>query len=295
MGAAEFHQHLASGTTTVCRAWALTRADGLVLGFTDHDRGFSFDGIEFKADTGLTARALQQSTGLSVDNTQAMGALSDAAIREEDILAGRYDGAEVRAWAVNWADVSQRVLQFRGSLGEITRAGGAFEAELRGLAERLNQVTGRVYQRGCTAVLGDAACGFDLDTPGYCAERAAEAVTGRLVFGFAAAGGQEDRWFERGRLVVQSGAAAGLWGMIKRDRITATGGREIELWEGLGADIAPGDLLRLEPGCDRRAETCRAKFLNFLNFRGFPHIPGEDWLASFPSSQTVNDGGSLGR
>lgn len=295
MGSAELYGHLASGTTTVCRAWALTRTDGVVMGFTDHDRGFSFDGIDFKADTGLTARALQQSTGLSVDNTQAMGALSDAAIREEDILAGRYDGAAVRAWMVNWADVAQRALQFRGTLGEITRAGGGFEAELRGLAEALNQVTGRVYQRGCTAVLGDAACGFAMDSPGYSQDRAAETIEARQVFRFAAAGGQDDRWFERGRLVVQSGAAAGLWGMIKRDRITATGGREIELWESLGADLAPGDMLRLEPGCDKRAETCRAKFLNFQNFRGFPHIPGEDWLASFPSSQTVNDGGSLGR
>ena len=75
---------------------------------------------------------MQQSTGLSVDNTEALGALSDAAIREADIEAGRYDGAEVRAWLVNWADVSARQLQFRGSIGELRRAGGAFEAELRG-------------------------------------------------------------------------------------------------------------------------------------------------------------------
>ena len=293
MGSAELYAHLATGTTTVCRAWAVRRSDGVVLGFTDHDRGFSFDGITFKADTGMTARALQQSTGLSVDNSQAMGALSDAAIREADILAGRYDGAEVTAWLVNWADVGQRVMQFRGSLGEITRAGGAFEAELRGLAEVLNQVQGRVYHRNCGALLGDAGCGFDLETPGYVMERAAEDVTGRQVFRFAAAGGFEDRWFERGRLLVQSGAAAGLLGLVKRDRRLANGGREVELWERLGADVAPGDLLRLEAGCDKRAVTCRAKFNNFLNFRGFPHIPGEDWLASFPSSGTVNDGGSL--
>ena len=70
------------------------------------------------------------------------------------------------------------------------------------------------------------------------------------------------------------------------------GGREVELWQGLGTDPAQGDLVRIEAGCDRRAETCRLKFSNFLNFRGFPHIPGEDWVMSYPVSSARNDGGS---
>ncbi len=161
-----FETHLRSGTTTVCRAWAVTRRDGVTYGFTDHDEALEFEGIAFRADSGLSAGAIQQATGLAVDNTEAVGVLSDAALREEDIQAGRFDGAEVRAWLVNWADVSQRVLKFSGSLGEIKRAGGAFQAELRGLTEALNQPQGRVYQSPCAAVLGDAACAFDLSAPG---------------------------------------------------------------------------------------------------------------------------------
>ncbi len=42
------------------------------------------------------------------------------------------------------------------------------------------------------------------------------------------------------------------------------------------------DLLRLEAGCDKRAVTCRYKFDNFVNFQGFPHIPGDDWLVAGP-------------
>lgn len=295
MGKQELLDHLATGTTTVCRAWAVTRADGTVMGFTDHDRSLRFGGISFKADSGLTAKALQQSTGLSVDNTEAMGALSDAAITEADILAGRYDGAEVQSWLVNWADVRQRMLLFRGTLGEITRAGGAFHAELRGLAERLNQVQGRVYHRHCSAVLGDGQCRFDTSLPGYSAEGPVQAVEGAVVLDFAGLDTFEDRWFERGRLLVQTGAAAGLSGFVKSDRLAADGTRRVELWQRLGADLASGDVVRLEAGCDKRSATCRQKFNNFLNFRGFPHIPGEDWLTSYPSSTTVNDGGSLGR
>lgn len=285
--------HLASGATTLARCFSVVRKDGLVLGFTDHDRDLNFDGITFRADSGLTAKAIQQATGLSVDNSEAFGALRSAAITEADILAGRYDGAEVRAWRVNWADPAVRVLQFRGTLGEIVRSGGAFTAELRGLSEALNQPVGLIYHARCSAVLGDGRCGFDLSQPGYAEERPVEMVQEGRVFRFAAMPGFEDRWFEKGRLVVLDGVAKGLVGSIKNDRATGGGGRAVELWQNLGAAPAPGDMVRIEAGCDRRAETCRLKFNNFMNFRGFPHIPGEDWVLSYPISSGRNDGGSL--
>jgi uncharacterized phage protein (TIGR02218 family) len=283
-------EHLAGGLTTVCRCWAVVRRDGAVFGFTDHDVDLAFEGVTFRADTGMTAAAVSQSTGLAVDNTEALGALSSEAIEEADIRAGRFDGAGVTAWLVNWADVSQRVLQFRGSLGEVTRAGGAFRAELRGLAEALNQPQGRVYQAPCAAVLGDARCTVDLSDPGYFTEVTVEVIEAGKVFLFAEMEGFDDRWFERGRLRVLSGAAAGLVGLVKNDRLSASG-RKIELWEQIRAEVAPGDLVRIEAGCDKRVETCRLKFDNLLNYRGFPAIPGEDWLMAVPSNQAVKDGG----
>lgn len=287
--------HLAGGATTLARAFAVSRKDGIVLGFTDHDRDLAFGGITFRADSGLTAKAVQQATGLSVDNSEAFGALRSDAITEADILAGRYDGAEVTGWLVNWADVSVRALQFRGTLGEIVRSGGAFNAELRGLAEGLNQAQGQIFHGRCSAVLGDARCRFDLDQPGYSEGRPVEAVEDARVFRFASLAGYEDRWFEKGRLRVLSGAAAGLVGTIKNDRLVSGDAREVELWQELGAVPAPGDMVRLEAGCDKRADTCRLKFANFDNFRGFPDIPGEDWLMSYPLSAGANDGGSRRR
>ncbi|MFD0859562.1 DUF2163 domain-containing protein [Roseovarius aquimarinus] len=283
--------HLKSGVTTTCRAWALTRKDGEVLGFTDHDGALVFDGITFRADTGLSAMALQQTTGLSVDNTEAIGALSDASIREEDIEAGRYDGAEIRAWLVNWQDVGQRHLQFRGTIGELRRSGGAFEAELRGLTESLNRPIGRVYQKPCSAVLGDRACGFDMGQPGYATERKPADIEERRVFRFQAFGGFDAGWFKHGRLIVLEGAAKGLHGLIKRDAEDG-GWRIVELWHPIRADVRPEDAVRLEAGCDKRAETCRLKFENLHNFQGFPDIPGDDWSISDPSRSSRLDGGS---
>ncbi len=290
----ELLDHLGQGVTTVCRAWLVTRRDGVKFGFTDHDLDLGFEGHLFRASSGMTARTLQQTTGLAVDNSETLGALSDAAVDEADLIAGRFDGAEVRAWLVNWADAAQRIEQFRGNLGEISRAGGAFKAELRGLTDRLNQPQGRIFQRNCTAVLGDARCKVNLTTPGNFAQTSVVGFDALKRCRFDGLGSFADRWFERGRFIVTSGAAAGLVGVIKFDRLVA-GQRIVDLWHELGAQIAISDQVRLEVGCDRISTTCRAKFTNFANFRGFPHIPGEDWLASYPVNSRANDGGSLGR
>ncbi len=287
----ELLAHLQTGLTTVCRAWALTRRDGTVLGFTDHDKALSFDGIEFKPDSGMTTATLQQSTGLSVDNTETMGALSDAAIREADIEAGRYDGAEVRTWLVNWADVSARHLQFRGTLGELRRGDGAFHAELRGLTEALNRPLGRVYQKPCTAVLADGGCRFDPTEEGYVDERAVEGVEEGRVFRFDGMTGFDDGWFAFGVLTGLSGACEGLAGIIKRDYFEGEQ-RVIELWHPMRAAIASGDQVRLTAGCDKRMSTCRIKFHNLLNFQGFPDVPGDSWLAVQPAQAGQTSGGS---
>ena len=55
--------------TTIARAWMVRRADGMVLGFTDHDAVLTFEGVRFRPAHGLSARALVQATGLSVDNS----------------------------------------------------------------------------------------------------------------------------------------------------------------------------------------------------------------------------------
>ncbi|MEL7150251.1 MAG: DUF2163 domain-containing protein [Pseudomonadota bacterium] len=285
-------EHLASGATTVCRAWAVTRRDGVVLGFTDHDRALQFDGIEFAASSGLTARSLEQTTGLAVDNTEAIGALSHASIREEDVRAGLFDGAHVRSWLVNWGDVEQRQLVFRGSLGEVERQGTQFRAELRGLAEAINQPQGKVYQRPCAAVLGDDACRFDTAAPGYSIEVTVADVPSATELLVPSQSGVAEDWFLRGRLTVLSGSSAGQVGLVKRDRETHAG-RLIELWEVFPGGVQTGDDVRIEAGCDKRVVTCRGKFDNLLNFRGFPSIPGEDWLVSYPVQDGVNDGGIL--
>lgn len=284
--------HVKTGLTSLCHAWAIHRRDGVTLAFTDHDVPLAFEGIEFRADSGLSARALSQSTGLSVDNTEAMGALSHSAIREDEIEQGRFDGAEVVCWRVNWADVGQRTVLFRGSIGQMQRSGGAFRAELRGLTEALNRPLGRIYQKPCSAVLGDKTCGFDLTMPGYDITIAIDLCKEGRCFRWQNLPGFEGGWFTRGRLEVVDGPAAGLWGMIKHDRSLGSL-REVELWEPIRGELSAGTQVRLVAGCDKRMETCRLKFNNLLNFQGFPDLPNEDWVMAVPKASGANTGGSL--
>ncbi|MEM9197016.1 MAG: DUF2163 domain-containing protein, partial [Pseudomonadota bacterium] len=138
---------LNSGATTLCRCWRLTRADEAIIGFTDHDGDIAFDGTVFSAASGLVASALAQSLGLSVDNTEVVGALTSAGLLAEDLAAGRYDAARLEHWLVDWSDPALRVRLFEGEIGEITRGKSGFEAELRGLNTALNRPVGRVYLR----------------------------------------------------------------------------------------------------------------------------------------------------
>ncbi|WP_134679656.1 DUF2163 domain-containing protein [Paracoccus ravus] len=263
---------------TIARAWAISRSDGMALGFTDHDCAFEFDGLTFRPEAGLNARAIAQGTGLSVDNSEAVGVLSDEAIRDVDLLAGRWDGADIRIWEVDWQDLSRRVLIFRGGIGEVSHSGVQFRAELRGLSEPLNRAQGRVYHPRCSAELGDRKCGVDLTSASHAAEAEVVSVDEAQRIVLSGGAGHEEGWFSRGEMIVLDGAAQGLRGVVKSDSANSGSRRTVELWAGLGIRPAPGDKVRLIAGCDKRAETCRLKFLNFLNFRGFPHLPSEDWL-----------------
>ena len=291
MSVEELHSHLATGLTRVCQCWALERTDGVIFGFTDHDQPLHFDGITFAADSGLSAKALSSSTGLSVNNSEAVGLLQSDVIAEDDIAAGRYDNAKITNWLVQWDNVSAREIKFRGTLGDITRQNGSFEAELRGLSDALNQPQGRSYLKTCSAVLGDATCTIDVDDPAYRLETTIATVQSDNAI-LVAASGFPEGWFTHGAIAVLSGQSEGLKGALKTDRIE-DGLRSIVFWEPLNSELSAGDQIVLTAGCDKRGQTCKAKFANFANFQGFPHIPGDDWLMSVPRASASADGGSL--
>jgi uncharacterized phage protein (TIGR02218 family) len=271
--------HLQSGATTLCWCWRLTRRDGTKLGFTDHDRDLTFDDTIFEAASGFTASEIRDQVGLSVDNLEVTGALISDRLSEIALAAGDFDDAAIEIFRVNWQEPGQRVLMRTGSLGEVRRSGTAFSAEVRGLAHYLQQPKGRLFQYTCDVDLGDARCGVDVTAPAYRATGTVLAIvsTRRLVVD-----GLADHavgWFNRGVIAFTSGANAGRAMEIKSHSARADM-IEVELWQSMGEPIAIGDTFTATAGCDKRIETCAMRFGNAVNYRGFPHMPGNDFVTA---------------
>jgi uncharacterized phage protein (TIGR02218 family) len=284
--------HLSGQATTLATCWRLTRRDGPVLGFTDHDEPIAFDGALFHAATGLTAGEAEASLGLAAGSQEVEGALSSLAIDEADIAAGRYDGARIEIFLVNWQAPGQRLLLDVAELGEVKRGGPAFTAELRGIASRLDRRRGRIYRRRCDAVLGDARCKVDTASAGFRVDATlVEIAGGALVIG--GLGGLDLSLYAQGHLVWQSGGATGLRAEIAGLQPAGGGLVRIGLVGSDGEGAATGDRLRLHAGCDKSFATCRSRFDNGLNFRGFPHLPGNDAALGFARQDGLNDGSAV--
>lgn len=284
---------LESGVTTLCQCWRIVRNDGVVQGFTDHDEDIVVDGVTCRAGTGFAASEAKSALGLSIGGLDVSGALSDASLNEADLAAGRYDAAAVEQWLVDWSAPELNVLLMRGVLGEVRRDGTAFTAEIRGLAHQLAQETGRLYTAACTADLGDARCTVDLDDPAFRSEGGISAVASVSSFRAAGLDSFADGWFIGGRLVFLTGANAGQAIEIKNHRLIG-GIVTLDLWQTMPEPMAAGDTFVVTAGCDKRFATCSGKFANAANFRGFPHIPGNDFIVRYPlRGEPGNDGTSL--
>ncbi|ABD08156.1 Phage conserved hypothetical protein BR0599 [Rhodopseudomonas palustris HaA2] len=285
---------LSSGVTTLAQCWIVRRRDGGVLGFTDHDRDLVVGGVSCRAGTGLAASEAAQRFDLSVDGAEISGALSDDLLREADLAAGRFDGAAVETWLVDWSDPSLRLLTARGALGEVRREGRAFTAELRGLADLLSQESGRLYTAGCGADLGDGRCRVDLNQPALRAAGHVVATFGTSTFAVSGLDGYAAGLFSAGRLIWSSGANGGSAIEVKLHRRVG-GGARLSLWQAMAEPIAVGDGFVVTAGCDKQFATCRDRFGNAVNFRGFPQIPGNDFVVSYPvPGSPGHGGGSIG-
>nr|WP_295888527.1 DUF2163 domain-containing protein [uncultured Devosia sp.] len=281
--------HLAQSETTLATCWKLLRGDGVVLGFTDHDRTLSFGGVDFVPAHGLDGGEVPARLGAQVETSEVLGVLSADDITEDDILLGRYDGAAVETWRVNWADVSQRVRLRSDTIGEIIREDGVFRAELRSAHQGLNATRGRIYQGLCDAAVGDARCGVNLTAPAFRGFATVTAIEDAHRVVVAGLSGFDEGWFGFGTAQWTDGQRTGLRdGVVTHQR--ASGGDVLGFGVSVGDWVVPGDTLEVAAGCDRRFASCRGKFANAVNFRGFPHIPGSDFVLRHPRNGDALDG-----
>lgn len=266
---AALQAHIAGETTTLAFLWKITRRDGVVMGFTDYSQSLVYDGVTYEANSGFAPTTIANKGDLSVDNMDVEGILDSSAITEDDIAAGVYDYAAVEIRAVNYADEGDGdVILLSGTLGRIATKRGKFMAEIRSISQRLSQKIGRLYLPSCDAVFGDARCGANAASFTE-SDTVASAASNRV---FTAAGLLPvNGYYTGGEVTWTGGGNVGL-----RMEVKAYADGEIELVLPMPQAITAGDAFDIVAGCDKRDATCRAKFNNLVNFRGFPTIPGTD-------------------
>ncbi|MGB4101339.1 MAG: DUF2163 domain-containing protein [Alphaproteobacteria bacterium] len=272
--------HLGTECSTAAFLVKITRTDGVVRAFTNHDRDLVVGGVTYKADGAFNPSALVSDDKLATDNLAMTGILNSTDVTEADLDAGRYDHARVDVYIVNWADLSQGVMQLRrGWLGEVTLQATHYMAELRGLHDLLQREWGDYYTAECRHDLGDARCGIALGVLTVSGSVTAAADAAHCI---DTARGEADGWFNYGKLQWTSGANSGLAVEVKQwDAVT----RQFTLWLPMPQPIAVGDAYTVIAGCDKRYATCKSKFSNLIRFGGFPHMPGVDRILHYPDGK----------
>jgi uncharacterized phage protein (TIGR02218 family) len=281
--------HLSSGTTTLCWCYRVTRANGIVMGFTDHDRDLTVDGVLYEALSGISGSEFEENIGLGVDNQDIQGAIRSDRLTEDDIISGEYDNAEVVIYRVNWDNVADKVLIKVGTIGEITRSDSYFKAEFRGLSHYLQQPQGRIYQYQCDVGLGSSRCGVNLAS--YTSSGIITSIADERVFYCSGAlTGYASDYFARGKLSWLTGLNTGRSIEIKAHGLYS-GVAIIEIWHAATKQVAAGDTFTISAGCDKLPKTCRDRYANFINFQGFPYMPGQDFIGTYVNKDDTNQNG----
>ena len=264
---------LGHALTTLAFCWRVERRDGVAVGLTGHDRDLPIDGLLHRAAPGMVPSAIRRGLGLDGDTMDVAGALVSAAIGEADLVAGRWDGARVVLFAVDWTDpTGGRVALGEGRLGAVELRDGQFTAELKGLSAALARPVVEETSPECRAELGDRRCRVPMAGRRVFARIVAVAGAAVTVDRAAADGvyaGGRLRWF--------GGASCGLTGVV-----VASGGATVTLEVAVAA--AAGTLVELVEGCDKSLATCAGRFGNAVNFRGEPYLPGVDLLTRYPGA-----------
>jgi len=260
---------------TIALCWRIERRDGVAIGLTGHDRDLVIDGLAHRASPGMVPSAIERAIGVEADTMEVSGALTADAITEPDLLAGRWDGARVAVFAVDWTDTGRRVDLGEGTIGAVAIRDGGFTAELVGVAAVLDRPVAEETAPECRAALGDKRCRVAMaGRRRFARVVAADGATLTLDRAEPVEGG-----WTGGRLRWFGGGNGGL-----ETAVAASAGERVVLAAAPAFAVEAGTLVEMEEGCDKSIATCAARFGNAANFRGEPFLPGIDLLTRYPGA-----------
>lgn len=271
-----YNTHLAGEVTQLATCWKITRRDSVVLGFTDHPSDLTVSGVLYQAALGYSATDVSTSSDLAVDNLDLQAFIDSPSITEPDLMAGIWDYASIEIFEVITSNLSAGVRRLRrGRIGEVSLGRTTFKAELRGLSQAFTQQLCDLTSSACRAMLGDAACGVALGP--LTVTGTVTGVTNSRVWTDTSRA-EAAAYFTFGKVTWTSGPNSGYSTEIK----THAAGGILTQHLPMPYAVEVGNTYSLVPGCDKLLSTCIAKFSNVLNFRGEPHLPGNDEVLRGP-------------
>ena len=281
--AAELLEVIQAHASTLATCWKVERTDGVVLGFTSHQKDIELDGVVYTARTGYTPTSVVGNSILSVDNLDLEGILSNGGITDEDVRAGVYDYSKVTIFQIDYLNPGFGINIIRkGIMGEFTLRDGIYITELRGLLQMLARVFIRVVTPDCNAELYDDRCTVD-PSAFINSGTIASVITPRSVFSVTLGGTPRSiGYFTDALITFSSGLASGRSFEID----SHTSGDVLKLYLKSPWNLEVGDTFLIQRGCDREFETCKAVFDNVVNFRGFHKVPGQDAVLKTPDAKS---------
>lgn len=271
---AQMQAHLDTNQTTLAKLWKATLRDTTVIAFTDHDVSISYGGTTYLSTAGYTPTDVSRSSALNVDTMEMVGILEATGFTDADVLNGKLDGAVVEVRTVNWKDLTMGDIKGpKGWVGEVALHDGYFVAEVRSLAEALQQTIGKVTSATCRADFCDSECGLNVAT--YTFSGTVTTPTDNQDFTTSLT--DADDFYTGGLLTWTSGPNNGLTMEVRR--YLNTGG-QVELVLPMPFAVAAGHGFDVLQACDKTITTCIG-FSNAINFRGEPHRPNPDEVVRF--------------
>lgn len=273
---------LASGTTTLCYIFTITRVDGVIKRFTNLDKDLVVGAETFESQDSLNISAITTSANNGIQTGNANILYSAAGITEEDVVRGIYDGAEMEVSLIDYEATNLgRIILLVGVIGVVEGTNKHFgRIELKGMLNKGDARIGEKYQAECRADLGDARCTVALGT--FTKTGNVETVTTFNKINVTLSENVANGFFSFGVLTWTSGLNAGLSMEVLNQFDAGAGQDTLILALSMPNTIQVGDDFEIVAGCDKRRRTCIDKFDNIVNFRGEPFVPGGDVVNDIP-------------
>lgn len=289
-----FANAIAAGTAKLVRIFEFTLTTaGSALRFTDHDTDLIYGGQTYRASNTVDISAVTttmaggaQAADLNVmfgDNTATSFTYTNA-------VGGLYDFASVLVTVIDaFNTATPGMVLMAGTLGSVSLADvhrGTFKINgpLQGGVNLINEK----YSPECRANLGDSRCKVNLGLTPYTTTGTVTVVLSNRKFQALLTENQANDYYAFGMLTFTSGNNNGLT-LEPLTHFQISADDEIVMAFAFPKDIQVGDTFTLTAGCDKRPQTCSAKFNNIVNYRGEPFIPPADKLKDRALSNANTD------